>query len=301
MDTEFKVGLAGAAALALLVGCATTPPKQTASSAVRVSPKLEAQASAFESFMRNARNIDARFSGPAEVAEGLRVGSAYEPKQFEAGMIAYAAVAAMQDPRFVAGVRKAGQDRRTGKGLAARIAARPELAATLPGADSGAARANAALTRQGEALAASAARVKKASYDIQRQSWSKVFVPEPRARLTRVKQISSAGYRPMTGDQARLYSAISEGGRKGGSNNPVVNRGLAVAALNVLGEEARAKNLMSEPRSGMCVRVAKLNLYQCLASAGPYYEDIYCLAQHGMLEPASCATDAVKPLRTAQR
>ncbi|HEY9236295.1 MAG TPA: hypothetical protein VIP08_14830, partial [Phenylobacterium sp.] len=119
MDTGFKIGLAGAAALALLVGCATTPPKQTASSAARANPKLEAQASAFESFMRNARSIDGKFSGPADVAEGLRVGSAYEPKQFEAGMIAYAAVAAMQDPRFVAGVRKAAQDKRTGKGLAA--------------------------------------------------------------------------------------------------------------------------------------------------------------------------------------
>lgn len=301
MDTGFKIGMAGAAALAMLVGCATTPPRQGPSSAARVSPKLEAQASAFESFMRNARSIDGKFSGPAEVAEGLRIGSGYEPKQFEAGMVAYAAVAAMQEPRFVAGVRKAAQDKRTGKGLAARIAARPDLAATLPGADAGSARAGAALYRQGEALAASGARVKKASYDIQRQSWSKVFVPQPRARLTRVKQISSAGYRPMTGDQARLYSAISEGGRRSGAGSPVVNRGLAVAALNILGEEARAKNLMSEPRSGMCVRVAKLNLYQCLASAGPYYEDIYCLAQHGMLEPAGCATDSVRPMRTAQR
>ena len=168
-------------------------------------------------------------------------------------------------------------------------------------ADGGAARASFALYRQGEALTASAARVKKASYDTQRYAWAKTFVPEPRARLTRVKQISSAGYRPMTGDQARLYSAVAEGGRRNGAASPVINRGLAVAALNILGEDGRARNLMSEPRSGMCVRVAKLNLYQCLSAAGPYYEDIYCLAQHGMAEPASCATAAVKPLRTAQR
>ena len=81
----------------------------------------------------------------------------------------------------------------------------------------------------------------------------------------------------------------------------MIDRGLAVAALTVLNEPARAGSLLREPRSGMCVRLAKLNLYQCLASAGPYYEDIYCLAQHGMLEPASCATDAVRPMRTAAR
>ena len=60
-------------------------------------------------------------------------------------------------------------------------------------------------------------------------------------------------------------------------------------------------------RNPRCIRreerlnLAKLNLYQCLAAAGPYYEDIYCLAQHAMLEPAGCATDAVRPIRTAQR
>ena len=68
-----------------------------------------------------------------------------------------------------------------------------------------------------------------------------------------------------------------------------------------MGESGRAGALMSEPRSGMCVRVAKLNLYQCLAAAGPYYEDIYCLAQHAMLEPAGCASEAVRPMRTAAR
>lgn len=299
MDIKLKIGLT--AALAVLAGCATTPPKQFAGPAARSDARLEAQASAFESFMRNAQAIDGSFAGPAEVTEALRVGAGYEPKQLEAGMVAYAAVAALQEPKFVAGVRKAAQDKTAGRGLAARLAARPDLAAGLPGADAGAARASAALYRQGEALAASGRRVKKASYDIQRQSWAKVFVPDARGRLTRVKQISNAGYRPASGDQSRLYSAVSAGGRKSPAGSPVVNRGLAVAALTVLGEEGRARTLMAEPRTGMCVRVAKLNYYQCLASAGPYYEDIYCLAQHAMLEPAGCATDALRPLRTAQR
>ena len=298
MDIGIKSGLVAIAALSVLAGCATKAPTGAGASA-RVDRQIETQASAFESFMRNARGIDGSFAGPAEVAEGLRIGAGYEPKQLEAGMVAYAALAALQEPKFVAGVRKAAQGR-DGKGLAARIAARPDLAVALPGADAGASRASAALYRQGEALSASGKRVKKASYDIQRQAWSKVFVPDARARLTRVKQISSAGYRPAIGDQTQLYSAVADSGKRGGAASPVVSRGLAVAALSVLGEPARARGLMNEPRSGMCVRLAKLNLYQCLASAGPYYEDIYCLAQHAMLEPASCATDAVRPMRTAR-
>lgn len=299
MDIKLNGGLAAAAALLVLAGCATHAPSKGGGPgpSAQADRRLETQASAFESFMRNARGIDATFAGPAAVSEGLRVGAGYDPKQLEAGMVAYAALAALQEPKFVAGVRKASQQR----GLAARLAARPDLATGLPGADAGAARASAALYRQGEALEASGKRVKKASYDVQRQAWAKVFVPDARARLTRVKQISSAGYRPAGGDQAQLYSTLSQGGKRGGAASPVVSRGLAVAALTVMGENGRASALMSEPRSGMCVRVAKLNLYQCLAAAGPYYEDIYCLAQHGMLEPAGCATDAVRPIRTAQR
>lgn len=299
MDFTIRLGLAAAATAILLAGCAATPPSQRgAAQAVRADRQIEAQASAFEAFMRNARAIDDKFSGPAAVNEGLRVGAAYDPKQMEAGMIAYAAVAALQDPKFVAGVRKAGKDGQ----LAKRLVARPDLATTLPGADSGAARANAALYRQGEALNASGLRVKKVSYSVQHQAWSQVFVPDAKARLTRVKQISSAGYRPVAGDEARLYAAVSDGGRRGGPASPVVTRGLAVAALTVLGDGAKAKSLLNEPKSGMCLRVAKLNLYQCLASAGPYYEDIYCLAMHGMMEPSSCATRASgAPIRTAQR
>ena len=299
MDFTIRLGLAAAATAILLAGCAATPPSQRgAAQAVRADRQIEAQASAFEAFMRNARAIDDKFSGPAAVNEGLRIGAAYDPKQMEAGMIAYAAVAALQDPKFVAGVRKAGKDGQ----LAKRLVARPDLATTLPGADSGAARANAALYRQGEALNASGLRVKKVSYSVQHQAWSQVFVPDAKARLTRVKQISSAGYRPVAGDEARLYAAVSDGGRRGGPASPVVTRGLAVAALTVLGDGGKAKSLLNEPKSGMCLRVAKLNLYQCLASAGPYYEDIYCLAMHGMMEPSSCATRASgAPIRTAQR
>lgn len=299
MDFTIRLGLAAAATAILLAGCAATPPPQRgAAQAVRADRQIEVQASAFEAFMRNARAIDDKFSGPAAVNEGLRVGAAYDPKQMEAGMIAYAAVAALQDPKFVAGVRKAGKDGQ----LAKRLVARPDLATTLPGADSGAARANAALYRQGEALNASGLRVKKVSYSVQHQAWSQVFVPDAKARLTRVKQISSAGYRPVAGDEARLYAAVSDGGRRSGPASPVVARGLAVAALTVLGDGGKAKGLLNEPKSGMCLRVAKLNLYQCLASAGPYYEDIYCLAMHGMMEPSSCATKASgAPIRTAQR
>src|SRR5206468_3338808 len=83
--------------------------------------------------------------------------------------------------------------------------------------------------------------------------------------------------------------------RGGGSGGPVVARGVALAALSVLGEEGRGRGLMHDPRPASCMRIAKLNLYQCLASAGPQYEDIYCLGQHAMIDPGQCVADAARP------
>jgi hypothetical protein len=71
-----------------------------------------------------------------------------------------------------------------------------------------------------------------------------------------------------------------------------VQRGVALAALSVLGDRDRGGALSTEPKSAMCLRLAKLNFHQCLASAGPYYEDIYCLGQHAMIDPGRCVAEA---------
>jgi hypothetical protein len=182
--------IATACALALCA-CATTPAGKQAA-APRIDRQAESQAQAFEAFMRRARAIDPTFTGPAEVARGLSAGAAYDPKTLEAGMIAYAALAALEEPRFVAGVRKAGRD----KDLAKRLMARPDLADDLPGGQAAAARASAALFRQGEPLAAEGRLVKTSAYGIQRQAWARAMVADPRGRLERVKQ--NASYRPAT-------------------------------------------------------------------------------------------------------
>jgi hypothetical protein len=74
-----------------------------------------------------------------------------------------------------------------------------------------------------------------------------------------------------------------------------VARGVALAALSVLGEEGRGRALMHDPSAASCLRIAKLNLYQCLASAGPQYEDIYCLGVHALKDPGQCVADAAQP------
>ncbi|WP_372784111.1 hypothetical protein [Phenylobacterium sp.] len=304
------IGLLAAACAVALAGCATAPkPSRTAAArpgaaaapsaqlAISSDRGLAAQASAFESFMRHARGIDADFAGPSEVSQALQTGAAHEPRELEAGMIAYAALAALQEPRFVAAVRA---DRDRGD-LARRLTADPQTALSLPGGEAAGARASGALYAQGSALNLEGEKVKHAAYSVQHQAWSKAPVSDPAGRLSRVKHISAEGYRPSREDPARLQSALSEGARRSGASSPVVARGVALAALSVLGEDAQARSLMSEPRAGMCLKMAKLNLYQCLASAGPHYEDIYCLGQHAMIDPGQCVIEATRAPSPAHR
>ncbi|WKL56884.1 hypothetical protein Q1W73_14615 [Asticcacaulis sp. ZE23SCel15] len=72
-----------------------------------------------------------------------------------------------------------------------------------------------------------------------------------------------------------------------------VNRGLAIAALAILGEgaganEANISMLLDERDGPTCLSMAKLNLYQCLAVAKPHFEDVFCIGQHILMDTGQC-------------
>ena len=279
----------------ILASCATSSaPPPVARGGGYVDVGLAGEAAAFESFTRKASAIPPAFSSPAAVADGLQTGAAYDPRQLQSGMIAYAAMAALQEPGFVAAVK-----RQNGRDLARRLSADPDAALSLPGGAAAAGRASAALARRGEALADAGQRVKRSAYTVQREAWSRARVPNAAARLARVKQ--AASYQRGDSDTTtRLVAAVSEGGHRGGSS-PVVSRGVALAALTVLGQDGPARSLMTEPRSGMCLRLAKLNFHQCLASAGTHYEDIYCLGVHALAETGQCVVAATRQAPVTRR
>lgn len=291
MDARIITGLGLAAAAVALAAC--TGGKLQPQGAAAPDRQLLAQAAGFEGFMRRAGAIDAGFKGPAEVNAAVLAGARYEPQAMEAGMIAYASLAALQEPKFVAAVRSAGRTPAAQRELTRRLTADPAVAFDIPGGSAAAGRAAAALERHGSDLGVGGRQVKKSAYTLQAQAWSKVMVSDAKGRLTRVKQ---AGAQPFAGpvDPARLQAEAGAAGRRSGAGGPVVARALALAALSALGEEDKGRALMAEPKSGMCLRLAKINYHQCLASAGPYYEDIYCLGQHAMIDTSQCVVEAAR-------
>jgi hypothetical protein len=249
---------------------------------------LIAQASAFESFVRHARTISGALDGPTEVSQAVQTGAANAPGELESGMVAYAALAALQEPAFVNAVR-AERDR---DALARRIVANPAAALTLSGGQAAGARATGALYDEGASLNAAGQSVKRASYAIQRQAWSKARMDDSAGQLARAKRAASVGYRSEPGDGTRLAEALSGSGPRSGAPSPLVTHGVALAALSLLGQEGRDRSLLADVKAGSCLRLAKLNYHQCLAAAGTRYEDVYCVGQHAMIETGQCVIEA---------
>lgn len=269
-----------------------------------LAPKLVEQAAAYRYYMDRAAAISPAFVNGQTVADGLRIASSYEPKQFLQGAMAYGAIVALQDQAFMDGVKQYARDPQQRQQIAYEIMKDPAYVVGIPGAQSAAGMVMAALGGDGNKFYQAGKTVKQAAYDVQRQSWSKADVAAREQRLAQAKALSST---PVVGDvseTARLHQAVTGAhslGVTGVAANPpftpLVIRSLAVAALAGLGQAsepnlATLEAILVEPNVTSCANMAKLNLYQCLAVSKPHYEDVFCLGQHGMMDTARCVIKA---------
>lgn len=270
---------------------------------VAIARRLVDAAGAFDGYMHRASAIKADFTSGASVAHAVALGSVYEPNQLDQGAIAYAALVALQDPSFVQAVRDAGMDPAAREAFAARLVDQPETVLAAGAARREATRVSAVLGRMGVGLVTAGAAVKQASYDLQRQDWSRGAIASPDEHLARIKAESATPVSLVAADQAHLIGSLTAlrsedaASPEAETATAAVTRGMALAALAVLGragddQAQRIDALMNEPLSAQCLKMAKLNEYQCLAVAGPHYEDLFCLGNHGMMDTGKCIVGA---------
>jgi hypothetical protein len=294
--------VAAAVLSATLVTGAAVARQERGAPGVHLAREVVAAASAFETYTRGAGTISASFDDGGGVAEALAKGAAYHPEQLDAGMVAYGAIAALQEAAFIDGVRQAARDTPPDV-LVARLIENPESVIEIDGVGAAASRAQAALLKRAAPLGVTGRAVKQSAYDVQHHDWSKRPISDGAGRLARVKAMSAALFAPGDEDGGRLILAATaprddDGGAEGGAAfTPVTVRAAALAALAVLdaaGDDdvAGLANVLHEKKSGFCMKMAKLNLYQCLAVAGPHYEDVFCLGQHALMDTAQCVAEA---------
>lgn len=273
------------------------PPPPTA-----LSQNIVQLAASYQAYMRQASALTPNFSDGGQVQTELQTGESYSVPQLSRGAIAYAAVVALQDPTFVAAVKKYAVDPEGRKAMVKLLVDNPSYAGQFDGAQSAASLIVAKLTADGEALHATGSAIKQAAYTIQAQKWSKDTVSDRDGRLALAKQIGERLMAPGAEDSAVLLQAAVSG--SGLNISPAattvqppytegVMHGLAVAALAVLGaasdaDDAQAVALLDEDDGAKCLNLAKLNQYQCLAVSKPQYEDVFCLGQHVLMDTGRC-------------
>jgi hypothetical protein len=245
-------------------------------------------AASYRFYMRSAGAIAPTFADGASIARSVRLGASYEPKQLARGAVAYAAVAALQDAEFVHGVRAAAArtDRET---FISTLLSEPHRATVFVGAPGAMGRISAALRVEGAYVRTAGLRVKQAAYDVQKQGWSKAEVSGRVERLAEAKTLSLSSLSAPETAFKELASFTAEPAQDV-RRTTVIDRGLALAALAVVGaaDDASAQTLMTDPECASCLRMSKLNLFQCLAVAKPWYEDVFCLGQHVLIDTGEC-------------
>lgn len=309
--TRVVLTTAAVALAALVTACSSPPPPPPPvvqapppPPPITLSASVVERASAFRGYMARAGALSSTFQNGEQIQASLKVGASYEAKSFMSGAVAYAAVLALQDPTFVASVREVAADPAQRQAMINNIFSNPSYGAVFKGSDSAAGMIIDTIGGDGLKVYMAGKAVKQAAYDVQKSSWSKSFVVDRDGRLASAKSLSTTPAMAESADVAVLQQA-STGGQSLGLTprtaaapyQPVVIRGLAVAALAALGAAgdenlAAIDALSADPATGNCLNMAKLNLYQCLAVSKPHYEDIFCLGQHILMDTGACMVKA---------
>ena len=287
------------------------PPPPPVEAELPVGPPVLAgyvvqQAGAYATYMRKASAISPVFANGPSIGDALRVAAHSEQHQMQQGVVAYAAIVALQDPTFVNTLKGFASHASSRDAMIGYILTDPNYVLTLSGHESAAGLIVSTLNAQAARLTAVADKVKQESLDIQlKAAWSKKPVPNPDQRLADIKGLSVS---PLAADEdlkVQLEQAETGVTPVAVGGPPVqppysqaVVRGMALAALAVLGRAGDnnmdyVMPLLVNDNDGYCFNMARLNLYQCLSVARPYYEDIFCLGTHVLGDTGQCVATSI--------
>jgi hypothetical protein len=276
------------------------PPPPEPPAPVGLPVRLLSDAAAYQAYLDHVTGASPTFTDGTQVAAALKAGAAYEPRALVRGAIAYAAIAALGDPTFVAQVRAAGTTPEYRRAMVGYVLLNPVYVFQFKNSDVAAGLARQALGAAGLKLYAAGRTMKQASYDVQHQDWSKQEVADRPSRLAAVEQAAQDPI-PLAEDQVPALQRAASGAAPLAITAPpaeppyppMVAHALQLAAIAALGEASDSAydsltSIAVDDDTTACLHMAKLNLHQCLAVAKPHYEDIFCLGQHAMSDTGSC-------------
>ncbi len=281
---------------------------------VKLDGVLGEEAAAYATFASNVRALaGVPLTSTSDLDAALETVSAQHHDKLAKGWVAYSALVASQSTNFLDGVRQAadyyGEDR-----VLAGLRSDARYAAQLTGGQE----ARDALVRAAQLdtgrLQSAGDTVKSKSYSLQTEAWAKRKTTGKTAKLKKISSTNAASPALIqasltTYGRERLANALGESLRYAAQpavipashnvtyaprrSSPVIDRALTIAAIEALQPSGEAtatdySRLLQDPSTASCLQMARLDLSQCVAATHLVYEEIFCVAEHGMKDVSDC-------------
>lgn len=201
------------------------------------------------------------------------------------GAKAFAVLAASRSPTFRASIEGAitfvGRE-----AFIEKIKADPASLKTMAGYDNALALSRSTISAAFARVSLSAAKIKQASYDIQRvERWANTPL-DKQVRLNAIAVSSRQDFTPRPiNDNVYVETPIGD--------QSIHEKYVYAAALMIAGSQRDAMATLNIGDSRSCTFRAYLNLRQCVAATRYAWEHTFCHSEHGIREMQSCASSAV--------
>lgn len=317
-----------AAGLVSAVGLSASADAQDEPSPVVRSDVISESAGVYATFQADVSDVRDRPLGSAtDIETSLLNLGGQNTDQLSSGWIAYSALVASQDPEFRAAVRDIegfyGRESFL-TGLQNDL----RYARTLDGGTSAVTSSLTAIEADVRRLKGTGAFVKEQAYSLQGSSWAKARLRNSDDLITEIRSTALSGrpvradlrtalanpeFQPALAQAGRsgansLWDGVSEAAsavrvptiniayngstRIRAGKEPVADRIATLAAYRVLGAEAapasQVRTALSERSSRSCLKMAQLNLHQCVAAAHKQYEVPFCIGEHALTDVGDC-------------
>ncbi|MEK7661583.1 MAG: hypothetical protein AAB680_06045 [Pseudomonadota bacterium] len=200
------------------------------------------------------------------------------------GAKAYSILAASMSAEFRAGITEIGTPMGR-EAFIARLISDPSFVKTIPGYGNAKELGAAAFSSRLQIITQSAVSLNQASYDLQRQAWTRTAV----AKEPRLTALATSWNTPL---QVTNFDGTNIA-TNGNSAQVINDRVMAAAALYIIRADQEMIEMLQLGSGRSCAFRAYLNVRQCMSASKFPYEHTFCLSKHAQEEVKVCMTSEV--------
>jgi hypothetical protein len=240
----------------------------------------------FPAFAEEARRaaLGESIANAAQIANSIDRAPLLARSETIDGAKAYALLAASMSAEFRAGITEIGTPlgRDT---FIANLVSNPSFVKSIPGYTNAKDLAASGFSAHLQTISQSAVRLNQASYDLQRQTWTRTAV----AKEPRLSALATSWNTPLSSANFDATNLVTSGN----TGQAINDRVMAAAALYIIRADQEMTEMLQLGSGRSCAFRAYLNVRQCMSASKFPFEHTFCLSKHAQEEVKVCMTSEV--------